>query len=79
MSQLTVLLPDPLMADARVLAEEAHLTLEEFVAKLVVESVRVNAVWARYMNRGRNVSRERFIEILSKAPNVEPDPDDRID
>jgi len=79
MSQLTVQLPDPLLADARVLAEEAHLTLEEFVAKLVVESVRVNAVWARYMNRGRSVSRERFLEILSKVPDVEPDPDDRID
>jgi hypothetical protein len=78
MSQLTVQLPDPLIADARKLAEQQHLTLEDFVAKLVADSVRVNAIWANYVDRGRQVSRERFLGILGKAPNVEPDADDRI-
>ena len=39
----------------------------------------VKTDWDTHLNRGRNVSRERFLEILRKVPNAEPDPDDRMD
>jgi hypothetical protein len=79
MSQLTVQLPDQLIADARKLAEREHLSVEDFVACLVAQTVQANAAWAKFLEGRPQVSHERFLEILSMAPDVEPDPSDRIE
>jgi hypothetical protein len=79
MNQVTLQWPDPLLADVRRLAEQQHFTLEEFVTRLVEETVRANAAWAQYLERGKQVSRERFLEILAKVPDVEPDEGDRLE
>ena len=68
------------MDAARKLAERKNLTVEEVVARMVDQAVRRDVEWEQRVQRGRQVSVERFREILAKAPDVEPDlPSDRIE
>ena len=39
----------------------------------------METAWVTHLNRGRSVSRERYLEILHKVPDAEPDRDDRMD
>ena len=79
MSQLTLQLPDPVIESAKRLADQKKLSLEEFVSMVVAEAVRLDEEWERRVRRGKKVTRERFLEILRKAPDVEPEPWDRIE
>jgi hypothetical protein len=79
MSRLTLELPESLIDDAKKAAEQEHLPLDEFVARLLTENLRLRQTWEQRIRRGGRVSRERFLEILHKAPDVPPVSDDRID
>ena len=79
MSQITLQLPQPVLDSARKLAERQQLTVEEFLARMVAETVRSDDAWQERVRRGRQVTRERFLEILRKAPDVPPMPGDEIE
>ena len=79
MSRLTLELPESLIDDARRAAEQEHLPLDEFVARLLTENLRLRQAWEQQIWRGSRVSRERFLEILRKAPDVPPMPGDQIE
>jgi len=64
---------------ARKLAAREHVTVEEFVSRMLAETVRLDDAWEMRVRQGRQVSRERFLEILRKAPDVPPMPGDEID
>jgi hypothetical protein len=78
MSTLTLQFPEKLLADAQALAEREHISLEEYVLRILAEQVSGDATWQRLTDQGRQVSRERFLEILRKAPNVPPIPGDEL-
>jgi hypothetical protein len=67
------------LADAQALAKQEQLSIEEYVLRMLSEQVAGEANWRRLIERGRAVSKERFLEILRKAPAVEPEPNDRIE
>jgi hypothetical protein len=79
MSQLTLQLPDPVMDAVKKLADRERITLEEFIACMVSETVRLDEFWEQRVARGKKVSRERFLEILNNAPDVPPIPGDEIE
>ena len=79
MSRLTLELPESLIDDAKKAAEQEHLPLDEFVARLLTENLRLRQAWEQQIRRGSRVSRERFLEILRKAPDVPPMPGDQIE
>ena len=79
MSSLTLQMPDRLLADAQALAEREHVSVEQYILRLVAEKISDDATWQRFVDRGRNVSRERFLEILRKAPDVPPIPGDELE
>jgi hypothetical protein len=79
MTQLTVQLPDPVLDAVRKLADREKVTVEEFVSQIVADMVRLDAEWGRRAERGRQVSRQRFLEILHKAPDTPPAPGDEIE
>ena len=72
MSTLTVQVPDPILAGARKLAEREHISVEEFVARMLAATVNEDGEWESRRNRGGQVSRKRFLEILSSTPDVPP-------
>jgi hypothetical protein len=79
MTQLTVQIPDPVLQAVQKLALREKISVEEFIARMLAQAVSLNAEWERRADRGRQISRERFLEILNKAPDVEPEPWDRIE
>jgi hypothetical protein len=79
MNRLTLELPESLIDDAKRAAEQERLPLDEFVARLLTENLRLRQAWEQRVRRGSRVPRERFLEILGKAPDVPPMPGDEIE
>lgn len=79
MSRITLDLNEPLIHDARRLAEQEHVSLEQFLSRLVGDALQTHELWNHRIRRGQQVTRERFLEILAKAPEVPPVPGDEID
>lgn len=78
MSQLTIQVPDPVLAGARKLAEREHLSVEEYLTRLLADLIELDESWVRRVEGGKRVTRERFLEILGKCPDVEPEATDRV-
>lgn len=72
MSQLTVQVPDPILEAARKLAARERISLEELVSRMLCEAVQQDEQWEQRVTRGKQVSRERFFEILAKSPEAPP-------
>lgn len=79
MSQITLQLTDSVLSGARKLADQQKMTVEDFLAKMVAQTVRHDNEWDARVQRGSQVTRERFLEILRKAPDVPPLPGDEIE
>jgi hypothetical protein len=79
MSQLTVQLPDPVLSAAKKLAARENVSVEDYVAHMVTEAVRLDAAWDQRVTLGQQVIRQRFQRILSSAADVPPIPGDEID
>ena len=79
MSHLTLQVPDPVLADARKLAEREQLTVEEYFNRLLADAVQVDSAWQTRVERGQRVSRGRYLELLDKAPDIEPEATDRVE
>lgn len=79
MSQLTLQIPDALIDALKRVAAKESLTVEDFVARMLVERLRVDEMWERRVAAGRGVTRERFLEILAKAGDAPPEATDRVE
>ncbi|HEY1685116.1 MAG TPA: hypothetical protein VGG19_10160 [Tepidisphaeraceae bacterium] len=79
MTQLVVQLPDPILSAAKKLAERKQVSVEDFVAQMVSDAVKLDGAWEERITRGKQVSRDRFDQILSSAPDVPPIPGDDLD
>jgi hypothetical protein len=78
MNRLTLDLPEPVLEALRRLAQREHLSAEQFLSRMVAEAVRLDEAWDERVRRGRQVTRERFLEILATAPDVPPIPGDEL-
>ncbi|HYO07562.1 MAG TPA: hypothetical protein VER17_01195 [Tepidisphaeraceae bacterium] len=78
MSQLMLQVPDAVLEAARRLAARQQMSVEQFVLRMVEETVRMDDAWEQRVSRGRGVSRERFLAALAKAPDVPPIPGDEL-
>jgi hypothetical protein len=79
MTQLTLQVPDPVFEAARKIAQREKISVEELVNRMLAQAASFDAEWEKRVNRGRQISRERFLEILKKAPDVGPPEWDRIE
>ena len=79
MSSLTMQLPDSILAGAKRIAERQNLTLDEYVTRMLEEVVRMDEMWNARVERGRQVSRERYQSIIRNGPDVPPIPGDELE
>ena len=78
MSTMHIELPDSLLKQARELAEKEGIALEQLIASALAEKM---AAWktVEYMKeRAARADRSRFEAALSKVPDNEPEPSDRL-
>lgn len=78
MSVVQVNIPDSVLAQARELADKDQIPLDYFVTLAVAERVSALRGAAYLMERAQRGSAAKLKEIRNRAPNVEPDPADRL-
>ncbi len=77
MTTLSVRLPDSLHEIARKVAEEDHISLNQFIASAVSEKVSALTTEKYLEQRARRATRQKFDAVLAKVPAVEPPVFDR--
>jgi uncharacterized protein (DUF1778 family) len=78
MSALSLRLPKSLHEQLRELAHEEGISVNQFVMLAVAEKVAAISIIEYLEKRAKRGSREKFLEILSKVPDVEPEEFDRL-
>ena len=72
---VSVNIPEELYRQAREIAESQHLSVDDVVSSAFAEQL---LAWERLKQRAARGSRESFLAVLGKVPDVEPDEYDRI-
>jgi uncharacterized protein (DUF1778 family) len=78
MSALSIRLPKSLHEQLREVAQEEGISVNQFVMLAVAEKVTALSAVEYLEKRAGRGSRERFLEVLNKAPDVEPEEFDRL-
>lgn len=78
MSALSLRLPKSLHEQLRELAKEEGISVNQFVMLAVAEKVSALSTIEYLEKRAKRGSREKFLEILSRAPDVEPEEHDKL-
>jgi hypothetical protein len=72
---VSVNIPEELYRQAREIAESQHVSVDDVLSSAFAEQL---AAWERLKQRAARGSRERFLAVLDKVPDVEPEEYDRL-
>ncbi|HWQ26298.1 MAG TPA: toxin-antitoxin system HicB family antitoxin [Chlorobaculum sp.] len=78
MSALSLRLPKSLHEQLREVAQEEGISINQFVMLAVAEKVASLSAVEYLEKRAKSGSREKFLEILNKVPDVEPEAFDKL-
>jgi hypothetical protein len=78
MSALSLRLPKTLHEQLRELALEEGISVNQFVMLAVAEKIASISTIEYLEKRAKRGNREKFLEILNKVPEVEPQEFDRL-
>ena len=72
---VSVSIPDELYQKAVAIAEENHVSVDEVFASAFIEQL---AAWERLRRRAARGNHEKFLAVLDKVADVEPEEYDRL-
>jgi hypothetical protein len=78
MSTLSLRLPDSLHQQLKELAKRDGVSINQFIATAVAEKMSALATVDYLEERAKRGDAEKFRNVLSKVPDVEPDDSDAI-
>jgi uncharacterized protein (DUF1778 family) len=78
MSALSLRLPKSLHEQLREVAQEEGISVNQFVMLAVAEKVAALSAIEYLEKRANRGNREKYLEILSKVPDVEPEAFDQL-
>ncbi len=76
MSTLSLRLPDSLHETARALAREEHVSVNQLISTAVAEKISALMTETYLTQRAKKGSHKDFADIMSRVPDVPPDPRD---
>ena len=76
MSTLSLRLPDSLHETARTLARQEHVSVNQLISTAVAEKISALMTETYLGQRAAEGSRKEFLNIMSRVPDVPPDPKD---
>lgn len=80
MSTVTeISIPDSLLKQIKELTEREGITVEQFINSAAAEKASAWMTLDYLRERAKRGSREKFLEIMERVPDVEPDEEDRLD
>jgi len=68
-------IPDDLYRQAREIADAQQLSVDDVITSAFAQQM---AAWERLTRRAARGSREAFLRVMDKVPDVEPEEFDRI-
>lgn len=78
MSALSLRLPKTLHEQVKELAQEEGISVNQFVMLAVAEKIASISTIEYLEKRSKRGNREKLLEILNKAPDVEPEEFDKL-
>ncbi len=78
MSTLSVRLPKSIHAQIKELAEEEGVSMNQFISLALAEKIATLKTFKYLEERAERGNREKFLAVLAKAPDVEPEEYDRL-
>ena len=72
---VSVSVPEELYEKAAAIAKVQNVSVDEVFASAFAEHL---AAWDRLRRRAARGNREKFLAVLDRVPDVEPDPEDRL-
>ncbi len=77
MSTISVRLPDSLHDTVRELAKRDHVSINQFIALALAEKISAMLTEEYFNERAARASLQKFEQVLSQVPHVEPEEYDR--
>jgi hypothetical protein len=77
MSTLSIRIPDSIHEIVKKMSKDDNISINQFIASAITEKVTAFETEAYIKKRGEFGSKEKFIEILKKVPDIEPDEFDK--
>jgi hypothetical protein len=78
MSTLHLTLPQSMQEQVEALAQQEGISITEFITLAVAEKLATLATADYLAERAKRGSREKLLAVLAKAPDVEPEDDDKL-
>jgi hypothetical protein len=78
MSALSLRLPKSMYEQMRELSQEEGISMNQFVLLAIAEKIATLMTVEYLETRAGRGSREKFLTVLAKAPDVEPEEYDRL-
>lgn len=78
MSAISIRLPNSLHEAAKVLAKQEHISINHFITLAISEKLSALGTEKFLEERAKRGNREKFLKVLKRAPNVEPDEFDKL-
>jgi len=78
MSTLSLRLPESLHKRVRDFAQQEGISINQFISTAVAEKMAALTTADYLEERARRGSREKFLSVLAKVPDVAPDPIDEL-
>ncbi|MBI1763502.1 MAG: toxin-antitoxin system HicB family antitoxin [Acidobacteria bacterium] len=79
MTNLTVSVPDSIYRQVATLAHKDQVTLDQFVSTALAEKVSALLTEDYLAQRAARADRQKFLAVMAKVPDVEPEEFDRLD
>ena len=78
MSALSLRLPESLHNAAKVLAKKEHISINQLIMLALAEKIAALET-ADYLGaRAKKGNRAKYLAVLNKAPNINPDDEDKL-
>ena len=77
MGTLSVRIPDSLHDEIKKLSKSDHISINQFIASAVTEKVTALETENYISQRAKLGNKNRFLAVLAKVPNIEPEIQDK--
>jgi hypothetical protein len=78
MKTIEAQIPEPALKQAQELERREHIPLEQIISLAVTQAVGVWSNESYVALRGKRANRDKFLEALNEAPDIEPPEQDRL-
>ena len=78
MSTMSLRLPDSLHEEAKRIAKDDHISINQLVTTALAEKLSAMMTEKYLQMRAQRASKKQFSDIMSRVPDVEPEEYDRL-